>query len=624
MKASPAEQPSVVGGDKGETGPTGATGDTGATGATGPIVSVAPARVLGNPPEATAAADAAAIDGAAVGAMARRSHWEAFTLAPGKYTLELDPRTHWVEFYPTGTGDVEIEAIRQPLSAGAAPSSSGAFLRLVRFGSNSARRVVLKHEVTVGGAGGVVVSAAGVGASTDGQATIENQRIWAPQGFDLVMDRSQHAVFLQQTGRYVVAQQTPEPIAAGSMTGNQIDATATTTGHALTGAEQGENIRGNTRQTVASASGTIDVLLAKDTTILVIQSIGDVTLRTLGSDSTDGRWVEIEHERTSGTGVLTIPHNTSGTYSPFFNAGQQPVVMGVGVMKVRSRSGFWRNRGARSFIINGRADGATLVGSTGFEYFALSEIPTRPAVRDSTNTTHRLLTVPKDGWREQPLYDDFDGQVADGSNVLKREPWIAYDAPIITQNDAGAEHSINHPGQLRLSLDATLADKACIYRGPWNFASLRAFGARLKIPSDGLLSGSVWGFGLVQLPTDMDTANNGGLFTDNNIVAMVRAGGSGAGSWTIRRELAGSGAASVSSTAVVLGTWYEIECKRAAAAGAWDLFVNGVFSVQQTGCPTTGLAYFALGGIKDAGAVGRHVVFDDCWVEPFAIDRRAA
>lgn len=590
----------------------------------GPIVAVPPGTVLGSPAEAPEEATAAAIDGAAIGAMERRSYWESFILAPGRYTLVLDPRTHWLEITPTTTGDVEIEAIRQPMVAAGEPTTSGAFLRIVRFGSNTARRVVLKREVLVGGAGSIEWSAAGAGPSTEGIATVAQQRIWTPQGLDLVLDRDLQGVYMQQTGRCVVHSSPGDhPMAAGTQLGNQVDATATQTPRQLTGAEQGENIRGNTRQTVSGASGTIDVMLNKDTTILVIQSIGDVTLRSMGNDSTDGRWLEIEHERASGLGVLTIPHNTSGTYLSFFNAGQQPVVMGVGIMKVRSRSGFWRNRGARSFIINGRAEGATLVGSTGFEYFALSETPTRPAVRDSSNTTHRLLIVPKDGWREPPLYDDFDGQVADGSNLLKREPWIAYDAPIITQNDAGAEHSINHPGQLRLSLDATLADKGCIYRGPWDFANLRSFGARVKIPTDGLLTGSVWGFGLVQVPTDMDTLNSGGLFTDNNIVVMVRAGGAGAGSWTIRRELAGSGSASF-STAVVLGTWYELEAKRAATPGSWDLFINGAFTVQQTGAPTSGLCYFALGGIKDAGAVGRHVVFDDCWVEPFAIDRRAA
>jgi hypothetical protein len=629
-QSSPAEQPSVIGGDPGAIGPTGATGDTGPigpigpTGATGPIVSVAPAGVLGTAAEATAAAAAAPIDGAAIGAMARLTYFQNFALAPGRFTLVLDPRTHWVEISPTGTGDVEIEAIRQPRNAlpGEPATTGGAFVRIMRLGSNSARRVVLKNEVTVGGAGGVEWSAAGAGASTDGVATVDNQRIWTPQHIDLVLDRDVQGVYLQQTGRMVVQQSPAEPIAAGSMTGNQIDATATTTGHALTGAEQGENIRGNTRQTVASATGTIDVMLAKDTTVLVIQSIADVTLRTLGSDATgDGRWIEIEHERTSGSGFLTMPHNTAGTYSPFFNANQQPMVMGVGITKVRSRSGFWRNRGARSIIVQARADGATLVGSTGGEFLAQTETPTEPAYRDSSNVTRRIVSL-RTGWREY-AYDDFGGQV-DASGVLQRQPWRAYNAPTISQNDVGAEHSINHPGQLRLSLDATLAAKGCIYRGPWDFANLQRFGARLKIPSDGLLSGSVWGFGLVLDPTDMDTANSGGLWTDNNIVCMVRAGGAGAGSWTIRRELAGSGSASFSATAVVLGTWYDIEARRAAAAGSWDLFVNGVFSVQQTGCPTSGLAHFALGGIKDAGAVGRHVVFDDCWVEPFAIDRRAA
>jgi hypothetical protein len=141
----------------------------------------------------------------------------------------------------------------------------------------------------------------------------------------------------------VVLNNTPDvTISAGSAWGLQIDASAATVPAEITGAEQGENYRCNTRQTV-SASGTMDIALNDDTTILVLQLTADTTLRSLRNTATgDGRLVRIEHD--SGAFTLTVAHNgATPTYSPFFNPHTADYQMRVaGVLNVRLRTGFWR------------------------------------------------------------------------------------------------------------------------------------------------------------------------------------------------------------------------------------------------------------------------------------------
>ncbi len=130
---------------------------------------------------------------------------------------------------------------------------------------------------------------------------------------------------------------------AGTQLGLQIDAAGPAVPVALSGAEQGENLRVNTRQTVSGLSGITDVTLNDDATILVLQLIGDTTLRTVSNTAGgDGRLLRIEHD--SGIGfTLTIAHNTAGTGTPFFNPNEDLFNVRRGAtIKVRSRSGFWR------------------------------------------------------------------------------------------------------------------------------------------------------------------------------------------------------------------------------------------------------------------------------------------
>lgn len=133
--------------------------------------------------------------------------------------------------------------------------------------------------------------------------------------------------------------------AAGTVLGNPVTAAGAALPIPLSGAQLGASVRFDTRQTVANASGTIDVTLNADTTVLVIQSIADVSLRAMVSSAGgDGRMIQIEHERTSGSGNLTVLHNTaSAGFSPFFNPAALPLVMGhATILQVRSRTGFWR------------------------------------------------------------------------------------------------------------------------------------------------------------------------------------------------------------------------------------------------------------------------------------------
>jgi hypothetical protein len=93
-------------------------------------------------------------------------------------------------------------------------------------------------------------------------------------------------------------------------------------------------------------SGNLDVTLADDTTVLLIRTSGDTTLRSMTAGTGAGREVMIEHDRLSGTGNLTIEHNSAGgTFFKFFNPGTQAFVLGqTENCLVRDRSGFWRSQ----------------------------------------------------------------------------------------------------------------------------------------------------------------------------------------------------------------------------------------------------------------------------------------
>jgi hypothetical protein len=131
-------------------------------------------------------------------------------------------------------------------------------------------------------------------------------------------------------------------LAAGTVIGRQIDA-STGVPVALTGAEQGENLRVNTRQTVA-ASGTLDITLNDDATVLVLQLSADATLRSISNTASgDGRFIRIEHDSGSAF-TLTLGHNmATPTFFPLYNSDEADMQVRRGSTVVyRARSGFWR------------------------------------------------------------------------------------------------------------------------------------------------------------------------------------------------------------------------------------------------------------------------------------------
>lgn len=121
----------------------------------------------------------------------------------------------------------------------------------------------------------------------------------------------------------------------------------------LTGDQQAQNWRRSTQQDVPGAVGTIDVTLNATTVLLRVLSTGNVILRSmngLAAPEPQGQEIVIVHERTSGSGFLTIPHNMAGApagFSGFFNSNLKPVVIGqTSAYLARGRSGFWRGNDA--------------------------------------------------------------------------------------------------------------------------------------------------------------------------------------------------------------------------------------------------------------------------------------
>lgn len=206
---------------------------------------------------------------------------------------------------------------------------------------------------------------------------------------------------------------------------------------------------------------------------------------------------------------------------------------------------------------------------------------------------------------------DFEGAV-DAAGVLAVPGWTAFNTPVISQRDAGSTHSPQNPGVLNLNLDAAAADQSCIFNGPWDFSTIAEVSANVLIPSAGgnELANCVLGFGIVQDPTSMDPTSNGGLWNDNNLVGIVRAGGAGAGSWTLRRETTAAGAAASTGIAVTLDTWFKLSIFP-VSSGTWNLAVNGVSSGSGlTGVLTSGIAYLGIGAVRTAAAAGRNIAVD--------------
>jgi len=126
----------------------------------------------------------------------------------------------------------------------------------------------------------------------------------------------------------------------------------------LTGFQQSEVWRrgglAGSIQNVPNATGTIDVTLNSTTTIVVIQSIANVVFRSMGSNpvqlSDEGREILVVHDRASGSGFCTLPHNMAGVpagFAPFFNANLKPVVLGqTSAYLARAFFGRWRSNDA--------------------------------------------------------------------------------------------------------------------------------------------------------------------------------------------------------------------------------------------------------------------------------------
>jgi hypothetical protein len=189
-------------------------------------------------------------------------------------------------------------------------------------------------------------------------------KLRTPDGLDFVLRANETVRSTYYDNRWRFLGGGSAEIAAGTTRGRQIDAGTGDTVN-LTGAEQGENYRANTRQTVA-VSGTIDLNLNDDTTVLVLQLAGDTTFRSLSTNATgDGRIIRVEHD--SGNFLLTIAHNgATPTYLPFFNPEVADIYMRRGgVMNIRSRSGFWRpeypwNNSTTQPVITTEGAGGTL------------------------------------------------------------------------------------------------------------------------------------------------------------------------------------------------------------------------------------------------------------------------
>lgn len=220
---------------------------------------------------------------------------------------------------------------------------------------------------------------------------------------------------------------------------------------------------------------------------------------------------------------------------------------------------------------------------------------------------------------------DFNGVIA-AAGVLAVPGWTAFGAPTIIQRDVGAGHSANHPGQLQMQIDPALAQQSSVYFGPYDWSTLKRFRFTVLIPADGgneLLNCSM-GFGLVVAPDVMSaTIANASLWADNYLICYVRSNGTGAGSWTARRQ-SGTAAITALGVPVVADTWYDIEAVQDMPTATWTFTINGVIVGSRASLLTTGIVYLALGMVRGAGAGGRNIVADLVEVETTALNRSAA
>jgi hypothetical protein len=336
-------------GEQGLQGPTGATGADGAQGLPGadgrdgvdgadgmqgipgPAPIIAAGQMLGNPLTASSSAPAAALTPAQVDAivgsvgltlahqlvLGTQQNESAFTLGALNVTLAENV----TRLYVLINGDGELQTIT-PVG-GATTAGRVIWVYIVGSGTKT-----VKHAFAGGGIGriqnpsnvdfklGNRQSFLAVGDGANGWLVAEPGAI---QNLNLA-DMGPRTVKGKQTD---------------AVTGVPVD---------LTGAELCENIRRDTIQTLSGVSGVLDVLLNDDTTVLLVRTTADATLRTMSAGTGGGREIMIEHDRLSGTGNLTVAHNTVGTYFPFFLPSTTSIVLGqTECLSVRDRSTFWRS-----------------------------------------------------------------------------------------------------------------------------------------------------------------------------------------------------------------------------------------------------------------------------------------
>jgi hypothetical protein len=224
------------------------------------------------------------------------------------------------------------------LSAGMIPANLIANAKLVQMATNTLKGnatagtadqadIAVGTNTVVGRVAGNIVAAALVNAQVDAAAAIAIGK-------------------LASTGqRTVVGRQTD----AG--TGAHVD---------LSGDEVSELLRRNTIQTLSSVSGDLNVTLNDDTTVLLVRTTADARILSMSAGAGAGREILVEHDRLSGSGMLTLAHNhASGTLFKLFLRGAVDAVLNHGECAVlRDRSSFWRmNDGPLSVMAAGTVKG---------------------------------------------------------------------------------------------------------------------------------------------------------------------------------------------------------------------------------------------------------------------------
>jgi hypothetical protein len=288
---------------------------------------IAAGAVLGNPITASSSAPAAALTRVQLGANIAFDTFLQITNAPATINDQaVTAGVRLIRVAVSSAGDLNLTGFA--FSAG----NTGEFFFLFKQGATG--RVVLKH----------------------GTGSVAANQIVTPGGVDFAMSRAESCVLVQYIGgRFQIVWLPPEDasltnamlasMGPRTVKGKQTDA-VTGVPVDLTGAELCENIRRDTIQTLSGVSGFLDVLLNDDTTVLLVRTTADATLRTMSAGTGGGREIMIEHDRLSGTGNLTVAHNTAGTYFPFFLPLTTSIVLGqTECLSVRDRSTFWRSNG---------------------------------------------------------------------------------------------------------------------------------------------------------------------------------------------------------------------------------------------------------------------------------------